>query len=148
MYVALRPFKNQLPSGQVMALYPGDEVVGFSSWPIINQTAAINAQLVRLADPSHNHDIETLIGTTAGESGPTRRVQANAVLAAAVARTAAPAAEPTRSEVASDFAPEQVADPTPADEMPGANKCVQCDFVARTPHALKIHVGRSHKAEP
>lgn len=141
MYVALRPFKNQLPTGGTQQLYPGDEVAGFLSWPLINQTAAINAQLVRQADEQQRHHIESLIATTADETGSQRRQQTNAVVAAAGVAQHSPVAQ----QVADEVAKGPVADPTPADDAPGAVVCEQCEFVARTPHAMKIHVGKAHK---
>ena len=135
-YVALRPFSNQLPDGSVVQLYPGDEVVGFALWPLINQTASINANLVRQSDPTAPKSIDALAAEARNETGSEVRQHTDALVALAVARKAACRAADAASDVPAPEA-QPVAMATPL-------SCAVCDYTAKTAHGIKIHMGRAH----
>lgn len=151
MYVALRSLKEQLASGKVVDLFPGDEVTTFDAWPYNNKVAAINARLVAQSSDGVPADAEALLragpnvqvrAQLAEEAGWARRDFAPVRLAAA---TPVPLAQPpVRKSVPAAVATGTVQDALVEDV---GFACVDCTFVGQTAAGLRIHRGRSHKAE-
>lgn len=158
MYVALRHLKEQLPSGQVVDLYPGDVVTTFDAWPYNNKVSAISYRLVAKAPDVGPVDAEALLS-----AGPNTQVRAELAQAHGWGRRdyvpVQPLTHPVVATVAAtDPAPGrtlqkavQLALPSDAAELErvlgiDVHACEHCDYVASTGPGLKTHRSRMHKA--
>ena len=146
MYEALRQMRVSLPDGGTADIKPGEEVIGFTSWPFRNQQAALNAHYVRVrpADPVNQHLAQR-------PSVPEARKAIAAAIAAVAEREAREAAEKAQTKALADDilanAEQNVTVTETAEVEPvGDLTCEHCDFTAATAQGLKLHLTRKHKS--
>lgn len=125
MFEALRHITTRSPAGNVIVIGPGEQVVGFESWPLTNQCAAINTHMVRRMQPG--------VSLTARANETQLREERERLIAEAI----------RRQESGEAVVPAPDAEQgTPGDE---ALCCEQCDYTTHSAQGLKTHKARKHR---